>query len=151
MPKTMARESCRAEMIRRTASLTSASQRQWGSMSVGGMVCHLCDGYRMAMREMTVEPVKMPIPAPVVKFLSLRLPMPWPKNIKSAEEVTQGAGGTPPGDFREDQARLLNALERFCACSQLAPAHPMLGPMLQEDWLRWGYLHAHHHLRQFSA
>ena len=34
--------------------------------------------------------------------------------------------------------------------SSYAPSHPMFGPMTPEDWMRWGYLHADHHLRQFG-
>jgi hypothetical protein len=26
----------------------------------------------------------------------------------------------------------------------------MFGPMTEKDWMRWGYLHADHHLRQFG-
>jgi hypothetical protein len=26
----------------------------------------------------------------------------------------------------------------------------MFGPMSERDWMRWGYLHADHHLRQFG-
>jgi hypothetical protein len=28
--------------------------------------------------------------------------------------------------------------------------HPMFGEMTEKDWMRWGYLHADHHLRQFG-
>ena len=31
------------------------------------------------------------------------------------------------------------------------PAHPIFGPMTLRAWMRWGYLHVDHHLRQFSA
>jgi hypothetical protein len=31
------------------------------------------------------------------------------------------------------------------------PAHPIFGRMSRAAWLRWGYLHADHHLRQFGA
>jgi hypothetical protein len=30
-------------------------------------------------------------------------------------------------------------------------AHPLFGRMSDADWLRWAYLHADHHLRQFGA
>jgi hypothetical protein len=46
---------------------------------------------------------------------------------------------------------LLKTVERFCGCTQLMIVHPMFGSMKRADWLRWGYLHADHHLRQFSA
>ena len=29
--------------------------------------------------------------------------------------------------------------------------HPIFGRMSDGDWLRWGYLHMEHHLRQFGA
>jgi hypothetical protein len=29
--------------------------------------------------------------------------------------------------------------------------HPLLGTMSNAAWLRWGYLHVDHHLRQFGA
>jgi hypothetical protein len=54
-------------------------------------------------------------------------------------------------DFHEDLRSLLSSLERFC---DALPAphlpHPIFGPMSRENWMRWGYLHADHHLRQFG-
>lgn len=68
------------------------------------------------------------------------------------DEVRQGFGGTPPGDFKDDRTRLLETLERFCAFRQLAQIkHPIFGSMRSEEWMRWGYLHADHHLRQFGG
>jgi hypothetical protein len=29
--------------------------------------------------------------------------------------------------------------------------HPIFGAMTEEEWMRWGYLHMDHHLRQFGA
>jgi hypothetical protein len=34
--------------------------------------------------------------------------------------------------------------------TQWAESHPMFGGMTAKDWMRWGYLHADHHLRQFG-
>jgi hypothetical protein len=28
--------------------------------------------------------------------------------------------------------------------------HPIFGVMTEQEWLRWGYLHMDHHLRQFG-
>jgi hypothetical protein len=152
MRKTLARDSDRAEIVRRIATLTPTLEPQWGLMPVGGMMCHLYDGYCMGLGEKTVKPVKTPLPGPVIKFISLRLPMVWPENLRTPEETRQGGGGTPPRDFADDKLRLLDTLERFCACGQLAKVkHPFFGHMLGEDWTRWGYLHADHHLRQFGV
>jgi hypothetical protein len=65
--------------------------------------------------------------------------------------VRQGGGGTSPLEFAADRARLLENFADFCGCAELATPHPMFGSMQRADWLRWGWLHADHHLRQFSA
>ena len=87
----------------------------------------------------------------MAKFFALRTPMRWPRNLTTGDSVRQGAGGTPPAEFARDRARLLETLDRFCACTTLITIHPFFGNMSSADWLRWGYLHADHHLRQFSA
>ena len=29
--------------------------------------------------------------------------------------------------------------------------HPIFGPLTTSQWMRWGYLHVYHHLRQFGV
>jgi hypothetical protein len=29
--------------------------------------------------------------------------------------------------------------------------HPIFGQMTEKEWMRWGYLHMDHHLRQFGV
>ncbi len=152
MQKTLANVADSEEIARRLAALTPESARQWGMMSVGGMVCHLDDSYQVALSGRMVARVRVPIPRRMIKYLALRTSLPWAKNMKTLPELQQGAGGTCPGSFADDQARLLDTLMRFNSCPTLAQAqHPFFGAMSREDWLRWGYLHADHHLRQFSA
>jgi Protein of unknown function (DUF1569) len=43
-------------------------------------------------------------------------------------------------------------MERFAQPSAAErPAHPIFGRMTEEEWMRWGYLHVDHHLRQFGG
>jgi hypothetical protein len=44
-------------------------------------------------------------------------------------------------------------MERFSSADVSVdwPAHPIFGAMTRRAWMRWGYLHVDHHLRQFSA
>ena len=151
MAKTLAKTADCEEIARRIAALTPDARRVWGSMSIGGMLCHVDDSYRAVMGEKTLSYMKMNLPPRVAKFFALRSPTRWPRNLMTGESVRQGGGGTPPIEFAEDRARLLKTFERFCGCTQLMTVHPMLGSMKHTDWLRWGYLHADHHLRQFSA
>jgi len=42
-------------------------------------------------------------------------------------------------------------LHRFRSDSvDVSIARPIFGPLTRAEWLRWGYLHADHHLRQFG-
>ena len=152
MTKTLANAPDSEQIRRRIAGLTPESPRRWGSMSIGGMMCHLDDSYQLALGKRQGTPVPVPLPRRLIKYLALRTSMPWAKNMKTMPEVRQGAGGTCPGTFADDQARLLDTVTRFSACSTLAQTqHPFFGPMSADDWLRWGWRHADHHLRQFSA
>jgi Protein of unknown function (DUF1569) len=151
MAKTLANTAGCEEIRRRIAALTPESRRVWGSMSIGGMLCHVDDSYRAVMGEKPFSMAKLGIPPWLAKFVALRAPMQWPRNLTTSESVRQGGGGTPPVEFAEDRERLLETFAHFCGCAELATAHPMFGNMSADDWLRWGWLHADHHLRQFSA
>lgn len=81
------------------------------------------------------------------------MPIRWPKGAPTPPEIEQGVGGTPPGDFELDRSKLLGLAERFCDFHATARRneHPFFGAMSEGEWLRWGYLHTDHHLRQFGA
>ncbi len=151
MAKTLANARDREEIERRFVALTSDSMRRWGSMSVGGMLCHVDDSYQVVMGERPFSCTKLAIPGGMAKFFALRSPMRWPRNLKTGDSVRQGGGGTPAVEFARDRARLLETLARFYASTTLITIHPFFGTMSSADWMRWGYLHADHHLRQFSA
>jgi len=120
-------------------------------MTVGEMVCHVCDAYRIALGEKAASPATGFFQRTVMKWVALKAPLKWPKGVKTRPELEQGIGGTPPVEFGRDKAELLSIFQRFCGDgANFAPTHPFFGPMSREDWMRWGYLHADHHLRQFG-
>jgi len=89
----------------------------------------------------------------MTKWIALYAPFHWPKGVPTRPEVEQGAGGTPPTDFERDRNDLLAVLLRFSdqpRAFQWHP-HPMFGEMRHDEWLRWGFLHTDHHLRQFGV
>ena len=61
--------------------------------------------------------------------------------------------GTPAGEFSADCRELLQLLDRFTRQPHdfAWQPHPIFGPMTDAEWMRWGYLHMDHHLRQFGA
>lgn len=86
-----------------------------------------------------------------MKWVALSLPVPWLKGIPTRPETEQGKSGTSPTRFEEDREKLFSVLNRFRgdATDVLIP-HPIFGCLTRGEWLRWGYLHADHHLRQFG-
>jgi hypothetical protein len=52
----------------------------------------------------------------------------------------------PDLDLAEEVASLNRAIERFQDATGPFPAHPFLGPLSREEWIRFHAMHAAHHL-----
>ncbi len=141
----------REAIVRRISALTQTDDRLWGKMSAHQMVCHLCDSYKSALGEKNASPATGFMQRTLIKWIALRAPMKWPKGTATRPEVEQGVGGTAPVEFEADRGELLAVVSRFWAESRnFSTPHPFFGPLTREEWLRWGYLHSDHHLRQFG-
>lgn len=151
--KTLARASDRAEVLRRLRSLRAASERRWGRMTAHQMVCHLADSFRLAMGEKPSARGPSVIERTIVKWVALYVPIRWPPGIHTTPEIDQELGGTKPADFEADVAQVEGLVDLVTAETRAFdwPLHPVLGRMSGAAWLRWGYLHTDHHLRQFGA
>ena len=79
--------------------------------------------------------------------------VPWPKGFKTVPELDQQVGGTPPVVFDNDVRGLRNLVDRFTGRPRdfKWQPHPQFGQMSEKEWMRLGYLHMDHHLRQFGA
>jgi uncharacterized protein with PQ loop repeat len=149
--RTLADAECRTEILRRVRALRSDSVRRWGRMTAHQMVCHLIDCHRMALGEVVVTAPPTRIPRAVTKWVSLYTPVPWPKGLPTNPELDQDVDGRRPGDFAGDAAALEATVERLTSrAGRDWPPHPDFGAMSERDWLRWGWRHMDHHLRQFG-
>jgi len=150
--KTLAHPRDREELLHRLQGLRPDNLRRWGRMSTHQMVCHLSDAFRVALGELPASRRINLVTRTVVKWFALG-PLPWPPGVPTRPEIDQVRGaGTKPAAFAADVARVEALLERFATHPNLdREPHPLFGAMSQSDWLRWGYLHVDHHLRQFSA
>jgi hypothetical protein len=151
--KTLARESDKAEILRRLREVRPESVRRWGRMSAHQMVCHLCDSFRMVTGEKPVGDANRLMQRTVVKWIALYAPLKWPPGIQTIAEVDQERGGTRPVEFAADLARVESLVECITADPALCEGkrHPYFGMMSRAAWLRWAYLHTDHHLRQFGS
>ncbi len=117
------------------------------------MICHLTDAGRMALGEKEVSPATGILQRTVITWIALYAPVQWPSGVETRPEIDQLCAGTTPAVFAADVAELEAMLRRLSMIRRgyRWPAHPIFGPMSQRAWMRWGYLHADHHLRQFGA
>jgi len=145
----------REEIAQRIANVLPDSGAAWGRMTAPQMLCHLTDSYRVGMGEKSASPASGFLPQSFLKWMALRFPAPWPRGVATRPEVEQGpgGGGTPPGDFERDRAELLAVVRNFSNPERTFSwhPHPAFGPLTEWEWMRWGYLHADHHLRQFGV
>jgi len=151
--KTLTEPTAKAEIISRIAQLAPDARRRWGKMDVHQMVCHLCDSHLLVMGEMTAADKSNVITRSVIRIIALRVPITWPKGASTVPELDQAAGGgTRPAIFEADRARLIELIHRFTAPKRdfSFAHHPMFAAMSEWEWMRWAYLHADHHLRQFG-
>jgi hypothetical protein len=151
--KTLRNPQDKEEILHRLQSIQPTSQRCWGKMSAHQMVCHLGDSYRMFMSMKKVSPAAVPYPRGVLKWVALWAPIPWPHGFKAVPELDQQLGGTAPAEFTVDMRELHQLLDRFARQPRdfQPQVHPHFGPLTDKEWMRLGYLHPDHHLRQFGA
>ena len=117
------------------------------------MVCHLSDALRMGTGHKPVSHATGPLQRTILKWIVLYAPLSWPAGILTRPEIDQELAGTKPIDFAADVAQLETLLELVTAQTRSFDwqVHPIFGRMSDAAWLRWGYLHMDHHLRQFGA
>lgn len=125
----------------------------WGVMSAAEMLCHLGDAHE-AVLGTRVPPGRGASgrSRPVMKWVALRAPFPWPKGFKTRPGVDPKQEGTRPGEFEADRDRAIRTLRALVTADPhtLAPVHSLFGPMDAADWHRWAFRHVGHHLRQFG-
>jgi hypothetical protein len=140
-----------AEIVRRLGALQPTSVRQWGTMTPHEMLCHLGDSFESVLGERQSSPVDTWLSRTVMKWVAVDTPLPWPHGVQTRPEVDPKREGTKPVEFERDRQRVRGLLHRFAASDTSVCRHPVFGTMTRGEWLRWGYGHCDHHLRQFGV
>jgi len=151
--KTIDQPIVKHEIVQRIVLLRPDLERRWGRMNARQTVCHLNDAFLATMGRKAV-----PIDPDfrwrgLIKWCALYIPTHWPPGFPTRPEIDQEFGGTAPGDFEADRQTLLSLVEKLTRLPrefQFQP-HPMFLEMTEWQWMRWGYLHTDHHLRQFGV
>jgi Protein of unknown function (DUF1569) len=142
-----------AEVLRETRarlkSVRAEDRALWGKMTATQMVWHVGCAYEVAVGDRVVRPVKGPPPG-LMKFVALRSGFRWPKNLATTPELLRALEEELTGEFVELRDRAIAKMDVLASGVRVAASHPFFGGMTAKDWMRWGYLHADHHLRQFG-
>jgi hypothetical protein len=151
--KTLAHAQEIVEIQRRLRTIRPDCERRWGRMTSHQMVCHLSDSFLAVTGRKHVSMATGPWQRTVIKWIALYAPVRWPHGVPTRPEIDQAFAGTRPDDFATDLALLEALFAQFTdeVDSISGLVHPIFGPMSKADWLRWGYLHMDHHLRQFGC
>jgi Protein of unknown function (DUF1569) len=138
-----------SEIRGRLQSVRVDDRARWGKMTAKRMVRHLICSNEIALGERGVNPMEWPLPV-VVKWIALRSGLRWRKNLQTVPELKKAITEHSEAEFQVLLPAVIGSMEAVARGPRYAPSHPMFGPMTAEDWMRWGYLHADHHLRQFG-
>ena len=149
--KTLSSAENLATIRSRIALVSPTDASLWGSMSVHQMLHHLTEAFACPLGEFAVAPFRPSfIPVSMFKWLALRAPIQWPRGVQAPPEIRQPKPNSIFTDFIADRERVLNHLDRFVRAEDPWPPHPIFGSLSRAEWMRWGYLHCDHHLRQFG-
>jgi hypothetical protein len=138
-----------SEVRERLRNVEPADKALWGKMTAKQMVRHLGCAYEVALGERRVGPLQGRAPV-FVKWVALSSGLRWPKNLPTTPELKRVIAGYSEDEFDALVRWVIEKMEMLAKGARTAPTHPMFGPMTDGDWMRWGYLHADHHLRQFG-
>jgi hypothetical protein len=147
--KSLASAVVMSETRARLRTVRANDRARWGSMTGKHMVRHLRCSYEVALGERTVWPLPGPPPV-LMKWFALESGLRWPKNMRTMPELKRAIRERTEMEFDAVVEETVEKMQELAKGVRCAPSHPMFGPMTEKDWMRWGYLHADHHLRQFG-
>jgi len=140
---------------RRFEKLAPSTLPRWGAMSSPQMLRHLALAFEMALGDCAVlDRPERGLDRPIVRFVVLSLPVRWPHGTPTIPEIDIAAHPSveePATPFTELRSAVISVMTRFSQARDFRPAHPLLGRFTRDQWMRWGFLHTDHHLRQFGC
>jgi hypothetical protein len=139
----------RQSLRTRVQGLRPDAIRKWGKMTVDQMLWHVNQALGQAVGQVPADPVKAPLPKPILKFMVLNLP--WVKGAPTAPEFVADMQRC---EFEAERDRCLKLIDAFAAKRIDEDGWPIastLGSMSGRDWSRLEAKHLDHHLKQFSA
>lgn len=138
-------------IVDRLERLRPGDLARWGSMHAHQMLRHLADSMRVPLGEVRVSEAEVPqLQRVALKWAALYVPLKWRRNFPTRPEIDQCMLNWPLQDFEADRETATMLVHRLAGSDLEGKRHPYFGVITRAEWLRWGWLHADHHLRQFG-
>ena len=135
----------------RLSMLTERDAAAWGRMNAHQMIRHLSDSMGVPLGEIRVADAEVSwLQRLALKWAALYVPLKWRPNFPTRPELDQCSLNLPLGDFETDRRKAIALAEHLSEAELEGRRHPYFGAVTRAQWLRWGWLHADHHLRQFG-
>jgi len=149
--KTLANGNDFQSIAERLKAVRSDDAARWGRMNAHQMLRHVGDAIKVPLQEIQVSQADVPqVQRELLKWAALYFPFRWRRNFATRPEIDQCMLNVPLGDFETDREAAIVLLGRLCNAGLEANRHPYFGTITRTEWLRWGWLHTDHHLRQFG-
>lgn len=142
----------RAALLARLDTLTPASPRRWGRMSVAEMTAHLLESMKITFDEKPVAVLPGRRPPGFVRWLVIFSPLPWPRGVlRTSPEYL--ADNPDLRHFAAYRADLRACLERFAVPQDSLHfgRHALFGNLTTAEWGALTWRHLNHHLTQFGC
>ncbi len=138
----------RGEILGRLSKLSPDSARQWGTLTPHAVLAHLADSLRMALGQITEEPVPGLLRRRPIKWLAIYV-LPMPKGVKGPA----GYFTTVPTEFEADRMELERLIDhcRERPVDAVWGENPFFGRLTKAQWGALAYKHVDYHLRQFGC
>jgi len=134
----------------RIAAVTPNDQARWGRMNAYQMLRHLADAFLIPLGETKLSEETSLFRRTLLKWGAFWVPTPWPKGFPTPPEIDQCRLGIVNGDFETARQQVLARLTQLRSARAEGVHHHIFGALTQKEWMRWGWLHTDHHLRQFG-
>jgi hypothetical protein len=141
------------EILGRLAHVQEGQPPLWGRLYAAAMLRHLREAFELALKDRPVKQHHRLLRGPQIRWLVLYSGVSWVRNYQTVPEVDVLLKQEVVEDFEAERGKLVRIINRFSHCREerLLDKHPFFGKFRREDWMRWGYLHTDHHLRQFDC
>ncbi len=133
-------------LLLRVGRIPADAKPAWGTLTRDGLVAHLADALRYAMRRSPALPFSGNwFSTHIIGPLIINGIAPMPKNVKGVRLPSA------PCDIEGLHALLDEYLHRVQSGDLNPPLHPFFGDIGVDKWAKLHVVHFEHHLRQFGV